>query len=148
MESLLLVHTDSDDRDMYAEYLRGRGIDVLEVGTTNEALPLVSNVDVVVTGLMVPGSLPPLDLIQRIRTERPGTPIIVVTAYALSAQIERAECVGADSVLLKPCLPDQLLSEVRAVIERHRVSLVPKGDRRSGDERRSVGRGRRDADQL
>jgi DNA-binding response OmpR family regulator len=38
---------------MYAEYLRGEGFEVREVGTTDEALTLTSGVDLVITGLMV-----------------------------------------------------------------------------------------------
>jgi DNA-binding response OmpR family regulator len=41
--SLLLVHTDSDDREMYAEYLRDEGFTVQEIATTDDALPLVGH---------------------------------------------------------------------------------------------------------
>ena len=56
--SLLLVHTDSDDRAMYAEHLRGHGFNVHEAGTTDSALDLVPNATAVMTGLLVPGSIP------------------------------------------------------------------------------------------
>ena len=39
--SVLFVHTDSDDRAMYAEYLRGEGYAVRELGKTDDALPTI-----------------------------------------------------------------------------------------------------------
>ena len=67
--SLLFVHTNSDDRAMYAEYLRGEGFAVEEVGQVDEALPLTGSADAVITGLMVPGSIDPVDFIQKLRSE-------------------------------------------------------------------------------
>ena len=116
--SLLLVHTDSDEREMYAEYFREEGFAVQEVGTTEGALPLARDARAVITGLMVPGSIDPIEFIEDVRRERPTTPIIVVTSCLVPHRIDEAYAAGANLVLTKPCLPDALLLAVREVIAR------------------------------
>ena len=149
MPSVLFVHNDSDDRAMYAEYLRGEGFDVREVGTTDDALPLTSGVDLVITGLLVAGSVDALDFIRRTRSEHGNTPIVVVTASAYPDSLTKAYDAGAQVVLVKPCLPDALLHEVKSVIDSPQVRLVPSQPRRTGDDRRSDDRGgRRDGDRF
>jgi len=44
------------------------------------------------------------------------TPIIVVTGDAMETDLERARHAGADAVLVKPCLPDDLLQTMRALL--------------------------------
>ena len=140
--SLLFVHNPSDDRSMYAEYLRGEGFEVREVGTTDEALTLTSGVDLVITGLMVRGDLNPLDFIRRARSES-GRPIIVVTANVYPDSVTKAYDAGAHVVLVKPCLPDVLLHEVQRLIESPQVRLVAPQPRRTVEDRRSDLRGGR-----
>ena len=150
---LLLVHTASDDREMYAEYLTGEGFRVIEAATTDAAIPRIPEADVVVTGLLVPGSIEPVELIARIRQNPPteDKPVIVVTACALSPMLDRARRAGADEVLLKPCLPDALVAEIRRVLKQRASATgetpMPHEDRRNIRERRGQWRGgRRDSD--
>ena len=120
--TVLLLHAGTDDREMYAEYLRAHAFEVLEAGSTDEAAPLVDRVDVLITGLLVPGSFEAVELIEAVR-RNPHTankPVIVVTACVVPQKIESAQRAGADVVLMKPCLPDALLAEVRrALLARH-----------------------------
>src|SRR5687768_10300667 len=81
--SLLFVHPDSDDRAMYAEYLRAEGFAVEEIGSTDDALPIARDTEALITGLMIPGDLDPIELISRVRAQARTLPIIVVTACAL-----------------------------------------------------------------
>ena len=149
MASLLLVHNDSDDRAMYAEYLRSQGFDVREVGTTDDALQLTSRVDLVITGLMVSGTVDPLDFIRRTRSELSNIPIVVVTASAFPDALTKAYDAGAQAVLVKPCLPDTLLSEVKRIIDTPQVRLVPSQPRRTVEDRRADERGgRRNGDRF
>ena len=117
--SLLLVHTAADDREMYAEYFTSQGFRVIQAATTDEAIPLISEADVVITGLMVRGLVDPLEMIANIRDDpRTATkPVIVLTASSFSDLRDRARRAGADVVILKPCLPDALVAEVRKVLE-------------------------------
>jgi CheY-like chemotaxis protein len=56
-----------DDRRMYAEYLRVCGFSPVQAGDTREALRIAWLVDVVVTGMRVPGPFDGLDLIRHLR---------------------------------------------------------------------------------
>jgi len=146
--SLLLIHTESDDREMYADYLRAEGFDVQQVGTTDRALELIPHATAVITGLLMPGSVDPLDLITRVRQEWNSTPVIVLTACSDKDRLEKARVAGADVVLLKPCLPDTLLNSVLDAIESNDVRRAIPPARRRLSERRSAlrGGGRRESD--
>ena len=152
--SVLIVHAASDDREMYAEYLTAEGFRVIEAATTDAALPLVADVDLVVTGLLVPGSIDPIDLITMIRQDKRSATksVIVLTASTFSHRHERARRAGADVVLLKPCLPNVLASEIRQLMTHRQTAAsnnppIAHEDRRKVPDRRAQWRGgRRDSD--
>jgi CheY-like chemotaxis protein len=141
--SLLFVHTDSDDRSMYADYLRAEGFAVDEIGTTHDALPFAGDTEALITGLMVPGELDPVEFIRLVRAQHNTLPIIVVTACVLDDRMAEAHGAGANVVLTKPCLPDTLLLAVKATLEGQDVTLVPPPPRRTVAERRLTPRGGR-----
>jgi DNA-binding response OmpR family regulator len=103
---------------MYADYLRAQGLDVMEADTTDSALPLASQADVIVTGLLVPGSFDGIDLVRRLRagllTRAKG--IVVLTACVTEQHRQAARSAGCDVFLPKPCLPDLLESQVRRLM--------------------------------
>lgn len=74
-------------------------------------------------------------------------PILVVTACVYSDKMPNAHRAGADVVLLKPCLPDMLLQELKRTIDATKLRLVSVRDRRSGRDRRAVWR-RADESQI
>jgi len=122
--SLLFVHADSDDRGMYVEYLRHEGFAVQQAGTTDEALGFVTTSHAVITGLMVPGTIDPIDFIRRVRAQSSTLPIIVVTTCVLDDRIMQAYRAGANVVLMKPCLPDTLLFSLRTTVAAHDMYLA------------------------
>jgi len=64
MPRILLVHADTDDREMYQEYLGAHGYDVSVVSTTDAAQSLLPSVHLLITGLLVGGTRSPVDLIE------------------------------------------------------------------------------------
>ena len=111
MTTIVLAHA-GDDRRMYAEYLRAYGFRVHEAATTDAALGMIDDCNLVVTGLMVPGSIDGVELIARVRTKLPVMPIIVVTACGVPILQEKARTAGCDELLTKPCFPERLLESV------------------------------------
>ena len=113
--TVLLVQDRPDDRTMYAEYLRLRGFAPLEITTTDQALSLAGNADVIVTGVRVSGSFDGLELVRRLRADvrTQSKLIIVLTAWALDPSREQAVAAGCDVFLTKPCLPQTLVREIR-----------------------------------
>ena len=59
-----------------------------------------------------------VELVSRLRHDdwTRSTPIIVLTACAWPKDRARAEGAGCDVFLLKPCLPNDLLGEVRQLL--------------------------------
>jgi CheY-like chemotaxis protein len=116
--SVLLVEDQQDDRAMYAEYLRLRGFDPIEIATTDEAVPRAADSDVIVTGIRVSGSFDGLELVRRLRADirTSSKPVIVLTAWAIEPAREQAVAAGCDLFLPKPCLPDVLVTEIQRVL--------------------------------
>jgi CheY-like chemotaxis protein len=112
----LLVDSDRDSLQMYGEYLRSAAYDVEEAEDGREALAkaISRRPQIIVTETQLPG-INGFRLCELLRVDKAtlSTPIIVVTADALPADILRAECAGADVVLTKPCRPEHLAAEMR-----------------------------------
>src|SRR4051812_15666020 len=116
--TVLLVDSAHDDRAMYAEYLRTKGCNPIEVDEMADALTHAARADVVVTGIRVPGPFDGVELVRRLRQmkETKHTPIIVLTACAFEPDQKRALAAGCDVFLPKPCLPDLLVSHIRRLL--------------------------------
>jgi len=107
---------------MYAEYLRlSSAWLVEEAADGREALAkaISQRPAVVITETRLPG-MSGFDLCQLLRADAltTGISIIVVTGDALETDIRRARMSGADTVLVKPCLPERLYAEMQNVVER------------------------------
>jgi two-component system cell cycle response regulator DivK len=117
---VLLVQPERDDRDMYAEFLRHAGMTPIVVSNAVPALTVAPDADVIVTGLLLPGSMDGIEFIVRLRSDRctSGLPIIVLTSSAWDTERDRAHRAGCDVFLSKPCLPDHLVREIRRLLAR------------------------------
>lgn len=117
---LVLVVDDFDDtRELYATALRDAGFAVAEATNGQEALDNVarSRPAVVVMDL----SMPVLDGWEATRRlkEDPATSdilVIALTGHSTNLGLAKAKSAGANAVLSKPCLPDDLISLVRALL--------------------------------
>ena len=117
----LLVDRDQGTRQMYAEFLRLGHWRVDEAGDGREALAkaLALRPDVIITETRLPGidGITLCDLLRRdVATQT--IPVVFVTGDAYAADLERAAAAGADLVLTKPCLPEELLVRLRALLRR------------------------------
>jgi CheY-like chemotaxis protein len=126
---ILVVDDYADNREMYASFLEFSGLRVEEAESGNEALAkaLASPPDLIVMDLSLPG----VDGWQatRVLKSDPRTkqiPIVVVTGHALEGSLRRAREAGCDSFLKKPCLPEDLLAEIRRVLSGEPVRPIPK----------------------
>jgi len=111
MDLALLVDRDADTRQMYAEYLRQSAYQTDEAEDGREALAKALSLrpSVIVTETRLPG-MSGLELCRLLRqdTLTRSIPIIIVTADGAPTHVEVAEAAGADAVLVKPCLPEDL----------------------------------------
>jgi len=116
---VLLVQSDHDNRDMYTTYLEGCRFTVVTAATTDEALVRALDADIVVTGMIVPGSYDGIELIRRIRANRlRDLPVVALTTCTFDSMEQQAIAAGCDAFLPKPCLPETLASTIREMIAR------------------------------
>ena len=126
----LLVDYDDSTRQMYAEYLKRAACEIEEATDGREGLAkaISRRPSVIVTGTRLPG-MNGFELCRLLRRDvlTQSIPIVVVTGSANTSDIEHARTAGADIVLLKPCLPEILLREIRRLTE-HSRELRERGD--------------------
>ena len=116
---ILVVDDYQDAREMYAEYLQFSGFRVAEARNGNEAVAQAFQLkpDLILMDLSLPGmdgweATRVLKADQRTR----HIPIVALTGHALAGASEGARRAGCDSFVTKPCLPDDLVVEVRRML--------------------------------
>ncbi len=118
---VLIVDDVEDNRQIYAEFLAAAGFDVSVAVDGFDALASVRAVmpDLVVMDLAIP-RIDGWTVTRRLKSDgRTGhIPVIAVTGHVLPGAAERARAAGCDAFLTKPCLPDELLREIRSVLAR------------------------------
>jgi CheY-like chemotaxis protein len=116
---VLLVDDYPDAREMYAEYLEFSGFDIVQAGNGVEAIERArdSQPDVILMDL----SLPVMDgweATRRLKADdaTKDIPVLAVTGHALSGVSNAATKAGCDGFITKPCLPEDLVAEIRKVL--------------------------------
>jgi two-component system cell cycle response regulator DivK len=117
---VLLVDDYDDAREMYAEYLKFSGFETVQAASGPEAVrrALESHPDIVVMDL----SLPVMDgweATRRLKADErtAGIPILALSGHALTNLSQRAKQAGFDGFVAKPCLPEDLIAEIRKVLD-------------------------------
>ena len=93
--TVLIVEDDVLIRMSIADYLRDCGYHVIEAGNGDEAVTVMktdTEVDVVFSDVMMPGSIDGFSLAKWIRQERPCVRIILTSGVAKSAREARDLC--------------------------------------------------------
>jgi two-component system cell cycle response regulator DivK len=116
---VLVVDDYPDAREMYAEYLQFSGFDVIEAGNGMEAIERAADSapDIILMDL----SLPIMDgweATRRLKADKATAdiPIVALTGHALAGILEGAKKAGCDAFVTKPCLPEDLVKEIRKVL--------------------------------
>ena len=121
---VLLVDDYPDAREMYCEYLEFSGFEVVEAANGMEALQRATEEapDIILMDL----SLPVMDGWEATRRLKAnprtaGIPVVALTGHALAGISEGAIKAGCDAFVTKPCLPDDLVKEIRKILD-HRAT--------------------------
>ncbi len=116
---ILVVDDYQDAREMYAEYLQFSGFRVAEARNGNEAVAQARSLkpDLILMDLSLPG-MDGWEATRVLKADEATShiPIVALTGHALAGASEGARKAGCDSFVTKPCLPDDLVVEVRRML--------------------------------
>jgi CheY-like chemotaxis protein len=117
---VLLVDDYPDAREMYSEYLKFTGFDVVEAANGMEALEraIETEPDIILMDL----SLPVMDgweATRRLKADARTAkiPVVALTGHVLSGMSEGAQRAGCDAFVTKPCLPEDLVKQIRNLLD-------------------------------
>jgi DNA-binding response OmpR family regulator len=138
MTRVLVIDDEPDVCDVLSRVLERQGHEVLSAPDGNTGLELcrAQAPDVVVTDIVMPGEHG-VDIIRRLRQEFPGMGIIAISGggnaavagyqpgtITTAAFMAAASQAGADYCLTKPFERDELLSSVKALVERNQNRTI------------------------
>ncbi len=116
---ILVVDDYQDAREMYAEYLVFSGFRVAEARNGNEAVAqaFALTPDLILMDLSLPG-MDGWEATRLLKADERTRhiPVVALTGHALAGASEGARKAGCDSFVTKPCLPDDLVVEVRRML--------------------------------
>lgn len=106
---VLVVDDDPVVGKSFNRVLSQKGYVVITAGNAQEALSKVQEgeYDVVFTDIKMPG-MSGIELAERLKVERPWTPVVIVTGFGSTANQERAKAAGVSSFLQKPLSPEMI----------------------------------------
>jgi len=131
MPLLLLVEDHEDTREMYAAYLKFAGFRVISAITAEQAIELVFAEHPAIIVMDV--ALPMMSGIEAVGLLKANPawasiPVLLLSAHAMAHERAAGLSAGADGYLFKPCLPEELAEQIRALLNRS-----PSGGTRTSD---------------
>jgi two-component system, cell cycle response regulator DivK len=117
---VLFVEDYPNARAAYREYLQFSGFDVVEASNGVEMLLRVR--EVVPDLILMDLSMPLMDGWEAARhlkadSQTAGIPVVVLSGQTLDGTAEGARRAGCDSFMAKPCQPEDLVKEIRKVLD-------------------------------
>ncbi len=122
-DKILVVEDESSIQEIVTLYLKRAGFQVSAVADGGEAIKLLEQAtpDLVILDLMLP-TADGYEITRWLRS-RGEVPIIMLTARREEGDRIIGLEMGADDYVVKPFSPQELVSRVRAVLRRARISL-------------------------
>jgi DNA-binding NtrC family response regulator len=137
---LLVVDDDRAMREMLTSLFKERGLGVEEAPSADAALARASEqeFDVVLSDVRMPG-LSGVELVGQLRKLRPGTPVVLMTAFGSIDSAVEAMRTGAFDYLTKPFEPDAVILAVERALAHRALALENEQLRRAVDRSSSLG---------
>jgi signal transduction histidine kinase/ActR/RegA family two-component response regulator len=118
---VLVVEDEPAVRAAMRRMLERAGYEVAEASDGHHAIDehATTDIDLVVTDVVMPGSLNGADVAEHLRVRRPGLPVLFVTGYGADLLAQRGVSVDGitSSVLHKPFSEAELLAAVGAILD-------------------------------
>ncbi|MBK8093545.1 MAG: response regulator transcription factor [Verrucomicrobiaceae bacterium] len=119
MSTILVIEDDAAIRRGVLDALHFAGHSTLEApdGEKGMKLALSATFDLILLDLVLPHASG-FDILKSLRRERPGTPVIILSARGEENDRVRGLKLGADDYVVKPFSVRELLARVEAVLRR------------------------------
>lgn len=119
MKTLLVIEDDHAIRRGVCDALRFAGYEVLEAaeGSAGMAQALRATFDLLLLDLVLP-NYSGFEILEALKQQRPGTPVIILSARGEEADRVKGLKLGADDYVVKPFSVRELLARVEAVLRR------------------------------
>ncbi|MCK9387890.1 MAG: response regulator [Sulfuritalea sp.] len=117
LHKVLVVDDDPVVSKSFNRVLSQKGYVVVSAANAQEALNKVQEgeYDVVFTDIKMPG-MSGIELAERLKVERPWTPVVIVTGFGSTSNQARAEAAGVSSFLQKPLSPEMIEGSMRKAL--------------------------------
>src|SRR5690349_5198487 len=118
---VLLVDDFEDTRDLYAHFLSMKGFGVASATSGPDAVEKAAGLkpSVIVMDLSLPG-MDGWETTKRLKADERTThiPVLMLTAYGMDGPAAEGVALkaGFHGVLVKPCLPDRMITEIIRVL--------------------------------
>lgn len=124
--NILLIEDDKRIASLMDRGLRedGHRVSISHSGTEGAERMLGDNFDVALLDILLPG-MSGLSVLEKVRSQRCTTPILMLTAVDSVPKVLEAFDLGADDYLVKPFLLEILLARVRAITRRSKNAAPP-----------------------
>jgi len=120
MARILLVEDNEMNRDMLSRRLIRRGHDVTIAvdGPAAIAAATAGHPDLILMDIRLPG-MDGWEATRRLKADKrtASIPVVALTGHALAGISEGARRAGCDAFVTKPCLPEDLVKEIRKVLD-------------------------------
>ena len=109
---VLMVDDEERFRETTAKILKRKGFETMLAGSGEEALDMLSNSpDVIILDVRM-GGMDGHETLEKIREQKPGIPIIMLTGHGDISGAKKAYSAGAYDYLAKPCDIDLLAAKI------------------------------------
>ncbi|MFH1957476.1 MAG: response regulator [bacterium] len=118
MSKILLIEDNADSREIFRTVLEREKFEVIAAVDGEEALEKIESgkFSVILADMSLP-KISGWELIGIIKKKHPATPLIAVTAHAMSGDKERAIKAGCDDYISKPLKPGDLVEKVKKYVK-------------------------------
>jgi len=120
-KSILIIEDEAVIRELYDEILSMQGyqLEMAETGEEGVAKWEDSSFDLLICDLGLPGLLNGWDVIAKIRERNNQLPILVITGWGNTIEMEQVEKYHVNKVLTKPVPVPELIKEVARLIDKN-----------------------------
>ena len=126
-ETILVVEDETDVRELTCEFLKVSGFSVLSARNGIEALELLTRfsgrIHLVLSDVIMP-KMGGFELIDRLRTVRPDTKVLLMSGYSEYSSGPKEPSVAHIPILQKPFSRPSLIQKVREALSRDSVEPV------------------------